>query len=319
METKGGGDPSLIPKLNGRILTIKDYTTIFGMDKNEQQQITTQLRDAYDGKAAKPYGNGMFRKFKSTFGIIAGVTPAIEKHMEGSTALGERFIRVRIPIPSNDDEHAMQRKAMDNNAHEETMRKDLSELAVRAMSYDYMKDGLAVLPEEIKDLIIYGAQWSAKMRGTIERNTIGQVTHKANREIATRLTKVLAKLITALALFRGRKEVNMDDWNTVKHVMYSTIPEMRTDILKYMYMNGKEKYWEPHQVSHATGVTKSTTEREMENLVMLEMLSRNPVKFPVSFRISEQSLKLLEQIGVFKKKENVSDGKPKSKPKSTRK
>ena len=320
METKGGGDPSLIPKLNGRVLLIKDYTTIFSMDKNQQNEITGQLRDAYDGKAAKMYGNGQSRYYESTFGLISGVTPEIERFSEGATALGERFVRFRMRELGITDEKAVQRKAMMNNALEDNMRRDLKDVAVQVLSFDYLKDGPAKIPLEIQDLIIDGALWDAHMRGTVNRNVIGEVTHKANREIATRLTKVLAKLCASLALLRGRQVANMDDFRTVRRVIYSSIPEMRIDALKAMYALGPDKYHEPGSIANITHMTKKSTEKTLDDLMMLKMLERNANKYPMSYKITSLAMELIKAIGVFENvKEIKSNGRSRRRKTSVRK
>ena len=91
---------SLIPKLDGKVLVIKDFTTILDMEQMERNAIFGLLRDAYDGSIAKEFGTGS-KSFVSKFGIITGVTPAIEVYTENATALGERFLKFNIPIPKD--------------------------------------------------------------------------------------------------------------------------------------------------------------------------------------------------------------------------
>ena len=73
-----GGDPSLIPKLDGKILIVKDFTAILSMQSVIRDEIFGILRDAYDGRVDKYFGNGLFRQYKSKFGVIGGVTSVIE-------------------------------------------------------------------------------------------------------------------------------------------------------------------------------------------------------------------------------------------------
>ncbi len=93
---KGMEDPSLLPRLNNRMLIVKDFTAIMGMNETDRENILGQLRDAYDGKAEKYFGTGEHKTFRSKFGVIAGVTPAIEKFANQSVSLGERFLKYRI-------------------------------------------------------------------------------------------------------------------------------------------------------------------------------------------------------------------------------
>ena len=47
---KDSADPSLIPRLNGTVMVIKDFTSILSMRDTEKDEIFGILRDSYDGK-----------------------------------------------------------------------------------------------------------------------------------------------------------------------------------------------------------------------------------------------------------------------------
>ena len=92
-----GGEVDLMPKLDGKILVIKDFTSILSKDSQEQAEIFGDLRDAYDGYIAKAYGSGVGKKtFHARFGVIAAVTPAIDMFRVLHGMLGERFLKCRI-------------------------------------------------------------------------------------------------------------------------------------------------------------------------------------------------------------------------------
>ncbi|GAG47595.1 unnamed protein product, partial [marine sediment metagenome] len=104
-----------------------DFTTILNMHHDNRDEIFGILRDAYDGSITKHFGNGIVRRYKSTFGIIAGVTPAIELYTEEHTALGERFLRYKIRIPTGAEyQQNILMKAVTNIGHENEMRRVLS-------------------------------------------------------------------------------------------------------------------------------------------------------------------------------------------------
>ncbi|MCH6574633.1 MAG: DUF2877 domain-containing protein [Bacteroidetes bacterium] len=126
MSTAGGGDPSLIPKLNGKVLVIKDFTTILGMHQGSKEEIFSQLRDVYDGSFDKQYGNGIRMIYKSKFGILAGVTPAIDGQASLHASMGERFLKFRTDkdlSPVSEEERIL--KAMSNINQETGMRREL--------------------------------------------------------------------------------------------------------------------------------------------------------------------------------------------------
>ena len=90
-------DHSLLPKLDGKVLVIKDFTALLNMPREARQQILGDLRDAYDGNAAKAFGTHVeTRRYTSKFGIMAAVTGAIDKHAAVMQQLGERFLKLRL-------------------------------------------------------------------------------------------------------------------------------------------------------------------------------------------------------------------------------
>ena len=55
LKTKGD-DPSLLPKLDGKVLVIKDFTTVLSGRRDVRTEICGQLRDIYDGFCEKSFG-----------------------------------------------------------------------------------------------------------------------------------------------------------------------------------------------------------------------------------------------------------------------
>ena len=70
----GDNDPSLIPKLDGKVLVIKDFTVILKERHEIASAILSQLRDAFDGSIRKAFGTGKDKKYNAKFGVIAAVT-----------------------------------------------------------------------------------------------------------------------------------------------------------------------------------------------------------------------------------------------------
>ena len=81
----------------GKVLFIKDFTAILNLHRDALQQILGDFRDAYDGEMAKAFGSQAgTRSFRSRFGIVAAVTPAIDKFATTNQQLGERFLTIRL-------------------------------------------------------------------------------------------------------------------------------------------------------------------------------------------------------------------------------
>lgn len=237
----GGGDPSLLPKLNQKVMIIKDFTAILNMHPASREEIFGILRDAYDGKCEKSFGTGVTRSYDVKFGIMAGVTPTIEMFVADQTAFGERFLRWRVDIKTLSQKREYLKAAQKNINREVEMRRDLLEIAKTALSFDYTNPerGLPELPEKLLDRIIDLAQFVSMMRGTVFRDKYTkEMTHAPMQELGTRLVKQFKKLAICIALFRGVWEVDDDIYNMIVHVARSSIPSPLDMIVERMYTHG---------------------------------------------------------------------------------
>lgn len=295
----GGGDPSLIPRLDGRILCIKDLTTLLDMNPQEQKIIWGQLRDAYDGKAAKPFGNGTFRIYESRFGMLVGVTPTIEIHLEGQSALGERFLKWDLPpLRGLMAEEATIRKAMMNTTKEKQMKRELSEAAQAMLNYDFSE--VPVIPTEISDKILYISQVAGRLRGTVNRDKYSrEVTHTPFQEVATRISKQLLKYITSVAMFRRLDKVTMNEFNVIKHIVLSTANSKMLHTVKSIY-NKKDKIWTRDALNKHISISGTTVERVAEDLRMLKILQREGGRYGQKNWILKKEIRsLIDRSEIF--------------------
>ncbi len=292
----GGGDPSLIPKLDQKILTIKDLTNLLNMNPIQREEIFGQLRDAYDGKASKPFGNGLFRVYESKFGMICGVTPAIEMYTEGQTALGERFLRWSVnPPKTSKDEQRIILRAMRNTTQEDGMRDDLKKCATETLAYDYNRP--PKINSNIETRIVNLAQWTATMRATIIREKYTRdVLHKPFKELATRLSKQYYKLLLGVGMFRRISEVTDVEYDILKHLAISTIPTKMKEFVRIMYTGGRERGWTTRTLSDRIRLPQAVCERTGEDLMMLGMINKhNPNKLKPEWVLSNSLLNMANE------------------------
>lgn len=298
-----GNDPSLIPKLNGKVLTVKDFTTVLSMNPTVRDEIFGILRDAYDGKIEKTFGNGIVRAYNAKFGVLAGVTPAIELYTEGHTALGERFLRWKMRGTDDAEiERLLCRKAMDNTSHEEQMQKELSEISKMVLNHNYQN--VPEVPEDIKEKIISLSQWTAIMRGTINRDKYSkEITHKPFYERPTRLTKQFYKMLIALGQFRNIKVVTNEEYTIVKHIGVSTAPTKTEEATKLLYKVGKDKPFSSQIIRELVGLPEITVSRMIENLCILNVLERKKIEVGLigkyEYRLTSQIKKLIFESEVY--------------------
>ena len=296
-----GGDPSLIPKLNKKVLIIKDFTTILNMNPMARDEIFGLLRDAYDGSIIKHFGNAIIRSYKSKFGIVAGVTPAIELYTEEHTALGERFLRYKINTPTGSDfQKDILMKAVSNIGQEDNMRSSLAGVSKELLNCEY--NNIPEVPISILNRIIALAQWTALLRATITRDKYTkEVTHKPFSEIGTRLVKQYTKLLMGICMFRRKEEVGISEYSILKNVALSTIPS-RLEII-VSFLNRADRPHTADEISEAIKLPKITCTRLVENLVMLKVLKRIKIGagMRTEWQMTQSMRKLIADAELYKR------------------
>lgn len=233
----GGEDPSLIPKLDGKVFIIKDFTTTLTMHPMARDEIFGQLRDAYDGKFEKQFGNGVVRRYKSTFGIIAGVTPNIDAFSSLNSGLGERFLKYRLEGNTvHLDEEQRILRAISNINREVVMRDSMKVAAARFLTQK-MPDPLPVMPDEMKLKVARLSMLAARMRGVVNRDRYNTslLTNKASFEIGTRLGKQFSKMAIGVAVYYGEKVISERTYKLVTSVALSTVPDKIEDVIHAVY------------------------------------------------------------------------------------
>lgn len=231
------GDPSLIPKLNGRVLVIKDFTSILSKRDQEKDEIFGILRDAYDGKCVKVFGNGITRTYVSRFSVLAAVTPYIYEVASQHASLGERFLK----FTAGDNlfhlsEEDIIRRSIENVNKETTMRAELAAVVTVALRQALPKT-LPVIPPAYLKQIIALARFGARLRGTVARDHFHSemVTGRPSAEIGSRLGKQLSKLALSIAMVNHRKEVGEHELRLVRKTVLDTIPQRTEDIVRKLW------------------------------------------------------------------------------------
>lgn len=271
----GGVDPSLLPRLNGKVLVVKDFTTVLSMPQIWREEVFGILRDAYDGKFERDYGNGVYRKYETSFGIIAGVTPAIELYAEGSAALGERFLSYHMPIARGmRARRVFIERAQANVGKEDEMKGDLRAAAKRALDYPF--DAPVSVPVELAGKIIDLAQVASQMRGTVARDRFTKdVTHRAYAELGTRLVKQLTKLAIGVARFRRVGSVGQHELNVLRRIARGSMPTGAKAAIETMVLKKEKDGWTTKELAEVIGLPPfPTTDRIMQNLHLLGVVRR---------------------------------------------
>lgn len=305
--SSGGGDPSLVPKLDGQCLALKDFTGVLGMLEAVQHDIFSQLRDAYDGKCRNVFGTGKDTFYKSKFGILAGVTEIIEEFLEGGTALGERFLGWKFPeVKGFAAKCSIMRKAIRNMTErdKELMREELREVAAKVLNHDF--GPAPSLGEEFENKIMALSYWCAKMRGTVKRDKYSkEVQRRAYIEMPTRIAVQMVKLSFGLAQFRYKDSVDSEIYEIIKRIGIGTTPSHLESILYNMYTVDKTGNFGVHDIADKMNLPTEVCKRFAENLQHLKILKSTTPKGALTgtWQISKETLEMIELSEIYKVKE----------------
>jgi hypothetical protein len=296
--TQGGEDPSLLPLLNGKVLVIKDFTAILDMRREARQEILGDLRDAYDGQMSKAYGSGAgTRSYKSKFGLIAAVTPAVDRYSSVTQDLGERFLKFRL---TEAGARARVKKALANSGQEGGMRVELSQAAEGALLTCDVQDERAIaIGEAVLDNLIDLADLLAVLRSNVSRDGYtGVIDYVPVPEIGTRLVKQFAKLARGIAAIRGKTEVGEDEYRLIRRIARDTLPSKRAFVVQTVYRLYHEGFLPTSRMGEELDMPTETTRIALEDLWMLKIVDRQGER-PHLWRMSPEFSSRLETLDLF--------------------
>lgn len=281
---KDNVDPSLIPRLNEKVMVIKDFTSILSMRDVEKDEIFGILRDAYDGRCGKVFGTGIERSYESRFTIIAAVTPRIHDLSSQHTSLGERFLKFSVGdnlVHASEDDIIA--RAIDNISQDTAMKAELQDV-VRA----YLQGAIPVrnnghswvpsLSTPMKKKIIALGKFGARLRGTVSRDAYrpDMMTGRPSAEVGSRLGIQLAKLAKAVALILRHEAVGDEEFRLVRKTVIDTIPQRIEDIIRRMLelTPTTDDFVTAADVATATRYPIATVQRILQDLNVLDIVER---------------------------------------------
>ena len=299
--SKGGEDPSLLPRLDRKVLVIKDFTTTLSMHGEEQQRIFGDLRDAYDGQMSRAFGTGVgTRSYRSKFGIIAAVTPAIDKYARQNQILGERFIRFRL---EHDEPIRSILQATKNSGQEETMRRELAEkMEELLLNCKVSEEKEIEVGQDLQIKIVELAGLIGILRSGVARNGYSRnVLYRPRPEIGTRLAKQFIKFGRGLAAIRGKDRVGEDEYWLVLKIARDTLPSNRHDLVEKLYRlrNSNQRSLHAHYIAEVMETTRDTARIALEDLFFLNVVKRTVYERQNYWDLEEKIYEAINDLGLF--------------------
>lgn len=293
---KSGRDPSLIPKLDGKTLIVKDFTSILGKRETEKDEIFGILRDAYDGKCGKVFGTGTTRYYKSHFSILSGVTPTIYELSSQYAGLGERFLKFFIGDSIvHVAEKDIIRRSMRNVNRETNMRDEIAEVVrdyVLLLLEEMRKPGYKPpeLPEEMEDQIIACAQFVARLRASVPRDKFNSemILSKPSAEVGSRLGKQLTRVALGITIANKQKAVNSHALRILKKVALDTVSQRNESVLRAVYKAcpTPDDSIRTKEVAFAVRYPFSTVSRVLNDMDVLDIVKKTGASGKAEWQLS---------------------------------
>ncbi len=262
-------ETSLLPKLNGKILVVKDLTPLISGNRETRSEILGQFRDAYDGKSSMAFGTGKTKRFESRFGMLFGVTPAIEGCWPVINQLGERFIYYRC---AEGDSLAKVEAAVSNSNQKTEMREALAKAASRILSQLVPSD--LTISEDIRRQVIQLADLVAKARTPVKRaGRTEEVEYAPVAEVGTRLAGQLIQLARGITAARGQSVCDESVMDLVRYVAISGIPQIRWRLLDFL--RKATTTMSTSEIGQALRLGTGTARRNLEDLWQFGLVERS--------------------------------------------
>jgi len=303
---KGRDDPSLLLKLDGKTLILKDFTTVLAMRSEQQQEILSQLREIYDGQYSKVFGNGKEVSWSGHVGLMAACTPYYDSHYGIINILGDRFLLYRTHTGDNEELGLRAQKIV---GRESEMRKEIKSVIHKFIDQFHTIEDLNFKHDDaVNQMIVTLACFCAYGRCAVEREYRDKhIKYLPLPEGSARLVKQFMQIGMGLALVRGKKIIDVDVYETIKKIGRDLLPAQRLKILRYLweekafaYLLGKRRTTE---ITDAVEIPSATTRLILEDLMVVGLLNRERAKdgetTPYEWQLTQQACDMIDGSQLF--------------------
>jgi hypothetical protein len=273
-----GSTCSLLPKLSGKTLVLKDFTTILSMRSENQQEILSQLREIYDGSYSKGFGNEAGTvSWEGHIGLLGACTPVYDRHHSVVGALGERFLLYRTSVENGEE---MGLRAQEVAGKERQMRNAIKK-AVHRFIDQFRSPHSFKLREDptTNHMIVTLANFCAHARCSVDRDRYhGTLDYVPEPEGPARLVKQFTQLGRALALIHSKDRIDGDVYEIIKKVGCDLMPRQRLKVLSHVWRRKAYEHlehWErTTEISEGLRLPPKTVLRVCEDLMVARLLNK---------------------------------------------
>jgi len=287
----------LIYQLNEKLLVIKDLAPILQLGKDEQKEILSDLRDAYDGYVKRAWGSGKgTQEWRGKFGLLATSTPAIDRQWMFVAELGERYVRINLHTKPEEQTRA----ALALQGQEDEMREQLRAAGKELMAH-YKAAATTIAPKTpmyYRYLVGELAQLTGVLRTGVIRDRQHDIQVIPQPEVGTRLGKQFLKLAESAAFLYYRDEPGEEEFELVLRAAIDAIPPRRQKVLAAL-LGGNTTVKE---INSSTNIPNQSVKNELEDLALLGVASKcGKDDDEKGWAINERYVRQLEDTGLAEK------------------
>jgi len=235
-EDEEGNDPSLLPQLNGRILVMRDFSSLTGTHRDTLTKVLGVLRAAYDGTYTKASGKAGSRAYQAKFGVIIATTPIFDAVLADNQQLGERFIAFRMMRgePSLDDRMSLLAHVQDKMEDKTKWRAALRQ-AVQINITDIRDRVQHCKPTDVSLSDDQSLVLRMMADAVCRLRTRSHKEIPSEAEVASRFVQQITNMALARAACSGRPTCNDGDIDFARRLSLDSLPDSAFRIMEAIY------------------------------------------------------------------------------------
>jgi hypothetical protein len=247
------------------VLVPKDFTSILSLPASARPSVLAALREIYDGHWTRTLGadGGRSLAWCGRIAVIGGVTTAWDSAHTAVSAMGDRFVLLRLD--SSHNRIAGGRQAVANTGCETEMRRELG--AAVKIVLDGVDTNAICLEHHESDALLAAADLVTLARTAVERDRQGNVTYAHAAEMPTRFVKQLTQIV------RGAVAIGTDRADAMRLAIRcarDSMPPLRLEILTDLTAHPDST---PTDVRKRLDKPHNTIDRELQALHILKLVT----------------------------------------------
>ncbi|WP_324667190.1 Helix-turn-Helix domain-containing protein [Mycobacterium canetti] len=260
-------------------LVVKDVTSILSMNRDQRAKVLAALREIYDGRWSREVGvdGGRVLTWSGRIAVVGAVTSAWDTAHAVVSAMGDRYLLVRIDSATSANRLAAGRRAVANTGDEPQMRAELAAAVAGVLA------GMAAEPTQVTaaeaDVILAAADLVALGRTAVEHDYRGDVVDAHAPEMPTRLAKQLVQIV------RGAVAIGMDRPAALRLAVRcarDSMPPLRLAIVDDLAAHPGST---TQEVRRRLDRPRATVDRQLQALHMLGVVTVEEVTYGTEGRV----------------------------------